>query len=67
MKKNYHAPQIRAFALQGGSPMFAGGSKTMIVSSNDESNKTSGTSGSWSKEFWGIVDDDEEENDILWD
>lgn len=47
--------------------MFAGGSRTMVVSTNDENNKTSGTSGSWSKEFWGLTEDDEDDSDILWD
>lgn len=67
MKKNYHAPQLKCFHLQGGSPMFAGGSRTMVVSTNDENNKTSGTSGSWSKEFWGLTEDDEDDSDVLWD
>lgn len=52
MKKNYHAPQIRAFALQGGSPMF----REMSVNPSETTDK-----GSWSKEFWGLVEDDEED------
>lgn len=59
MKKNYHAPQIRTFALQGGSPMF----RQMSVNSSETTDK-----GSWSKEFWGVVDDDEEDNaGIYWE
>lgn len=52
MKKNYHAPQLKAFVLQGGSLML----NQMSVNPKETTDK-----GSWSKEFWGLVEDDEED------
>lgn len=58
MKKNYHAPQLRCFHLQGGSPMFAVPSSLKV----DGTKETSDNAGGWSKKFWGLAEDDEEDD-----
>lgn len=57
MKKNYFAPQMKSYHLDGFSALC--NDRSIPVSTET---KTEGESGSWSKQFWGVAEDDQEEN-----
>lgn len=56
MKKHYFSPQLKCFRIGGLSALC--NDKSMPISSGK---RTEGDAGGWSKQFWGVADDDEEE------
>ena len=60
MKKKYNSPICEAYTLHSGSLC-----QTVVVSGDK---KVSGESGGWSNKFWGLTEEDEEEEkDFDWD
>ena len=58
MKKTYSAPLCEAVELPTGKLM------QLPVSGNTS---TSGDEGGWSKKFWGLTEEDEEEKEFEWE
>ena len=58
MKKTYFTPECKAVNLPTGQ-LF-----TLPVSGNKTAEDDNG---GWSKKFWGVTEEDEEEKDFAWD